>query len=146
MPCALVLFAVLSADPTPFPLPAVDGKPLAVTADQTRFQVPLRFERLRDFYAKQFSTASEVTRTTSEGQGGRVLTLVSHRTHDGWKKAVIRENAFGTEVELVPVIRLSEQAVTGNAKPLVEFVIGRSADVDRAVDHIGEAHLEAIRK
>lgn len=35
-----------------------------------------------------------------------------------------------------PVLRLREEEISGRAKPLVEFIIGRSPDVDRAVQGI----------
>jgi len=129
----------------PFPLPSVDGKPLAVSEGQTRFVVPLRFDKMREFYRSQLGDPQVVT-TVSREQNGRVLTLVSRRSNEGWKRAVIRETAMGTEVLVTPVIRLGAQEVSGNGKPAVELILGRSRDVDQAVEKIDDAHLEAIRK
>jgi hypothetical protein len=139
---ALLLFSVVTA---PFPLPTVDGKALAVAPGQTRFLVPMRFEKVREFYSAQLDDP-KVTRSVAREKDGQVLTLVSHRADDSWQKAVIRESAFGTRIDVTPLIRLSEEQVTGNGKPLVEFILGRSREVDRAVENIGDSHLERIRK
>lgn len=139
----LALWVALAA--TPFPLPSIDEKPLAVTEGQTKFLVPLRFETMREFYTARLADP-KVTLALTRVNERRVLTVVSLRPSDGWKKAVIREGSMGTEVEVTPVIRVGEQQVLGNGKPLVEFVLGRSRDVDRAVEKIGDSHVEAIRQ
>lgn len=142
---SLALSLTLTAGP--FPLPAIDGKPPAVTAEQKKFRLPMRFEKVRAFYDGQFSgdEAKGVSTKVGMADGKRTLTLVSSRAGDTWKRAVIREGEVDTVVELVPVIRVVETQIEGNAKPLVQFIIGRSADVDRAVDAIGEKHVEQIR-
>jgi hypothetical protein len=47
---ALLAIALTAA---PFPLPAVDGKPLAVTEGQKSFRLPMRFEKVRASYGKR---------------------------------------------------------------------------------------------
>lgn len=107
--------------------------------------LPIRFEKVRAFYRLELGDP-QVVSTVSREQNGRVLTLVSRRSGDGWKRAVIREGAMGTEIEVTPVIRLGEQQVSGNGKPAVELILGRSRDVEAAVDKIDDTHLEAIRR
>jgi len=46
-------------------------------------------------------------------------------------------------VEVTPVLRMGEEAVSGQGRPLVEFIISRSPEVDRAVQGID--HLEQLR-
>lgn len=142
-----LLLVVLAAGGA-FPLPSLDGKPLATTAKQTSFRVPLRFERVRAFYESQFTEAerAEVQLTLAGTSGRRTLTLVSRRADDTWRKAVVREGELDTLIEVTPLIRLGETAIEGNGKPLVQFVIGRSADVKRAVETIGDKHVEQIRR
>jgi hypothetical protein len=41
---------------------------------------------------------------------------------------------------------MAEEQIEGNGKPLVQFIIGRSGDVDRAVDAISRKHVEQIRQ
>ena len=132
-------FLLSAALAAPFALPTVDGKALSVSEGQTLFIVPLRFEKVRAFYASQLD-AAQVTSTVKREAGGPVLTLVNRRASDSWKKAVIRESPAGTQIEVTPIIRLSEEKVTGNGKPLVEFVLGRSRAVDQAVQDIGDSH------
>lgn len=131
----------------PFPLPSIDGKPLAATPEQKTFRLPMRFEKVRGFYEGQFTgdEAKGVTSKLSGTSGKRVLTLTSARAGDTWKKAVVREGETETVVEVTPVLRLEEAQIEGNAKPLVQFIIGRSADVDRAVEAIGNKHTEQLR-
>lgn len=130
-----------------FPLPAIDGKAPAVTSEQKKFRLPMRFDKVRAFYEGQFAgdEAKGITSKVSSSEGKRTLTLTSSRAGDTWKKAIIREGEVDTAVELTPVIRLSETQIEGNGKPLVQFIIGRSADVDRAVNAIGDKHVEQIR-
>ena len=47
---SLVLSLLIAA---PFPLPAIDGKALAVTDGQKVFRLPMRFEKVKSFYAEQ---------------------------------------------------------------------------------------------
>lgn len=140
---SLVLLAVLAAGP--FPLPAIDGKPLAVTDKQTTFRLPMRFEKVRDFYAAQFTgdAAKDVTVKPATAAAGRVLTITSKRKGDEWSKATITEKETETVVEVARILRMAGEDITGNGKPLVEFVFGRSAEVDKAVNGID--HTESMR-
>ena len=90
---------------------------------------------------------AEVARAQEQiSSGKRVLTLVSSRAGDTWKKAIVREGEVETVIDVTPVLRMAEEQIEGNGKPLVQFIIGRSGDVDRAVDAIGRKHVEQIRQ
>ena len=130
----------------PFPLPSIDGKNVAVAEGQKTFKLPMRFEKVRAFYEERYGAAKEkdITFAVSGTPGSRVVTMTSKRAGDTWKKAVVREGEIETVVELTPVLRLKEEEISGNGRPLVEFVIGRSADVDRAVQGID--HTEQLRR
>jgi len=131
-----------------FPLPSIDGKPLAATAEQKSFRLPMRFEKVRGFYDAQFvgDDAKGITAKVSGTTGKRVLTLISSRAGDTWKKAIVREGEVETVIDVTPVLRMAEEQIEGNGKPLVQFIIGRSGDVDRAVDAISRKHVEQIRQ
>lgn len=131
-----------------FPLPSIDGKPLAATAQQKTFRLPMRFEKVRSFYEEQFTGAEAkgVSSRLAGASGKRVLTLTSSRAGDTWKKAIVRESELETIVEVTPVLRMEEAQIEGNARPLVQFIIGRSGDVERAVEAIGDKHTEQIRR
>ncbi|MDP3234781.1 MAG: hypothetical protein Q8N26_18510 [Myxococcales bacterium] len=130
-----------------FPLPTIDGKPLAATAEQKSFRLPMRFEKVRGFYDAQFiGDAKGITAKVSGTTGKRVLTLISSRAGDTWKKAIVREGEVETVIDVTPVLRMAEEQIEGNGRPLVQFIIGRSGDVDRAVDAIGRKHVEQIRQ
>ncbi len=127
------------APPGPFPLPSLNGKALAVTEGQKTFRVPLSFARLEKFYRDQFASCAEVALTPSGTDGARVLTLTSKRKGDTWKRAVAREGAADTSVEVTPVLRMDAEKVEGNGKPLVQFVFGRSPEAAKAaveMDHL----------
>ncbi len=132
----------------PFPLPSVDGKALAVAPTQKVFRLPIRFEKVREFYQGQFTgdDAQGVTSRVSGVSGKRVLTITSRRKGDPWTKALVREGDIDTVVEVTAVLQMTEQTVSGSARPLVQFVIGRSADVDRAVEAIGDKHVNQMRR
>ena len=129
----------------PFPLPSIDNKPLSVTDKQKSFRLPMRFEKVRAFYEERFGPTkdAEVKVKVSGTAGQRVLSLENTRKTDSWTRAVVKEAETETTVDVTPVIRLAEEKIDGNAKPLVEFVIGRSGDVDRAVQGID--HTESMR-
>ena len=127
-----------------FPLPALDGKPLATSRQQTSFRLPQRFEAVRAFYARQFQASRTVTTRLNGTPGTRVLTLVNRDRADTWRSATVTEGPLETVVEVTPVLRMAEDQVTGSARPLVEFVIGRSPEVERAVKGID--HTEALRR
>lgn len=129
-----------------FPLPTIDGKPLAVVPEQKTFRLPMRFDKVRDFYEGELPRQTEgITRMTASS-GKRTLTITSKRVGDTWKKATITEHDTETVIELTPVLRMAEEQIEGSGKPLVQFVIGRSGDVNRAVDAIGDKHVEQIRR
>lgn len=130
---ALLLGLTLAA---PFPLPAVDGKPLAVTKEQRSFRLPIRFERVKRFYVEQLGKTPEVSLVESSASGARVLTLTTRAKSESWKKAVIREAETETLIEVTPVLRLEEESILGTGRPLVEFIIGRSPEVQKAVQGI----------
>jgi hypothetical protein len=127
----------------PFPLPAIDGKPLAVVKDQKVFRVPLGFERVKAFYTEQLGKQAEVTLRESSASGTRTLTISTTSKGESWKRAVIRQGESETVIEITPVLRLEEEQISGNGKPLVEFVFGRSPEVDKAVQSID--HTEQMR-
>lgn len=127
----------------PFPLPAVDGKPLAVVKDQKVFRVPMGFDRVKAFYASQLGADAQVKLAETSDKGVRVLTLTTSSKTDSWKRAVVRQGEVETVIEVTPVMRLEEEAISGNGKPLVEFVIGRSAEIDKAIKSID--HTESVR-
>lgn len=135
-----VLALMLAA---PFPLPAIDGKPLAVVKDQKIFRVPLGFERVKAFYTDQLGAQPDVTLRVSSASGTKTLTIATTSKGETWKRAVIREGEHETVIEITPVMRLEEEQISGNGKPLVEFVFGRSPEVDKAVKSID--HTEQMR-
>ena len=127
----------------PFPLPAIDGKPLAVVKDQKVFRVPLGFERVKAFYTEQLGKQAEVKLRESSASGTKTLTISTSSKGESWKRAVIRQGESETVIEITPVLRLEEEQISGNGKPLVEFVFGRSPEVDKAVKSID--HTEQMR-
>lgn len=138
----LLLALVLAA---PFPLPSVDGKPLAVTATQRTFRLPMRFEKVKKFYAEQLVAQPGLALRESGPSGQRVLTLTTDAKGATWKKAVVRERETETVIDVTPVLVLDAEAIEGTApRPLVQFVIGRSGEVKKAVEGID--HTEAVRK
>jgi hypothetical protein len=146
---ALVIAAVPASslaeekkDSGAFPLPLVDGKPIAVTGGQKHFRFPLGFDRISKFYREQLSNLDGVTLATRTdlSTGKRELIIRSRRLSDRWTKAVVREADAGTTIDLTPVVRAAEEQVVGQAQPLVQFVIGRSDEARKAVESID--HLE----
>lgn len=135
----LSLCAVAAEAGKPFPLPSVDGRPLALHAGQKRFRVPGRFDTLESFYRRQLADPAVAIRR-SEAGGHRVLTLSTRRPGDAWTKATVTEGEVDCTVEVQWVLRMGEQEVAGNARPQVEFILSRSAEVDRALKSID--HLE----
>lgn len=137
---ALILAVVLAAS---FPLPAVDGKPLAVQKDQTTFRLPMRFERVKKFYAEQFAGNAAVQMKEQRVDGRRVLTLAVKSKGESWQRAVVRDNETETVIVVTPVMRFDEQQISGSATPLVQFVFGRSPEIQKAVERID--HTESMR-
>ena len=137
---SLLLSLTLGAS---FPLPAIDGKPLAVTEGQKVFRLPMRFERVKKFYADQLGSTPEVTSVETSVAGKRLLTLTTKARGESWKKAIVREGEVDTVVEVTPVMRLADEEISGNGRPLVEFIFGRSPDVEKAIKTID--HAEQMR-
>jgi len=142
----MVSFALALCLASSFPLPSVDGKPLAVTESQKSFRYPMRFETVRAFYEARFGKGqvASVKWAVTGVPGERVLTLTNTDKADTWRKAVIHERAGETVIDVTPVLRLADEQIEGNGKPLVEFVFGRSPEVDKAVQGID--HTESIRR
>lgn len=143
----LTLVLVVLASPASFPLPAIDGKAIAVTDKQKSFRLPIRFDKVRSFYDTQLKGAAGVTLKQTGDSGTRVLTIANRNKTDSWTTATVSEKDMETVIDVTPVLRMTETTVEGNGKPLVEFIIGRSGDVDRAVhEGIDQRHLEELRK
>lgn len=133
---ALLLGGWLCAAPEPsFPLPAPDGKVLPSAPGQRVFQVPFGVRAVEKFYRDRFAKDADVSFDVRAQGAGREVTIKS-RTGRAWARAVLREKAPGTEVEVVPVMRAGAETVSGNGRPLVEFVITRSADAAKLVESI----------
>ncbi|MFT3709621.1 MAG: hypothetical protein QM817_18485 [Archangium sp.] len=138
---AVLLSLTLAA---PFPLPTVDGKPPAVAKDQKVFKLPIGFARVRSFYTEQLGKTEGVKIVESSKDGRKVLTITTASKTESWTRASVREGEVETTIEVTPVMRLEAEEISGNGKPLVEFVFGRSAEVDKAVNSID--HINDIRK
>lgn len=132
---AALLTLTLAA--APFPLPAVDGKPLAITEGQKSFRLPMRFERVRAFYEERFKGAAGITVRVTGVSPSRALTLSSTRTTDSWKSATAKEGETETVVDVKAVLQMTEDKIAGKGPP-VEFIITRSAEVQgalKSIDH-----------
>ena len=126
---APLLALALSA--APFPLPGIDGKPLAVVEGQKTFRLPMRFEKVRAFYEERFKDAAGVTVRVSGTPGSRSLSLSSARASDAWKSAMVKEGEIETVVELKPgakatpdeLIALAREKLGGVKAPkTVDFI------------------------
>lgn len=137
---APLLALALSA--APFPLPAIDGKPLAVTDGQKSFRLPIRFEKVRSFYEEHFKDAAGVTVRISGTAGSRALVLVSTRATDSWKSAVVKEGESETVVDVKAVMQMNDETIAGKGPP-VEFIITRSSEVQSALKTID--HTESMK-
>ncbi|MFT3841822.1 MAG: hypothetical protein QM723_32830 [Myxococcaceae bacterium] len=129
----LVLAASLASS---FPLPSVDGKPLAVTEQQKSFRLPMRFEKVRAFYEEQFKGDAQVSVRVEGVAGERKLAIVNKSHKDSWTKASVSEKATETVVDVTPVMIVDVIDVQGQAGPLVVFVLNRSPEVKKALDSI----------
>jgi hypothetical protein len=138
---ALLLSLTLAA---PFPLPTVDGKAPAVMKDQKVFKLPVGFARVKAFYSDQLGKTEGVKIVETQKDGRRLLTITTASKSESWTRAVVHEGEVETVIEVTPVMRFKDEEITGNGKPLVEFVFGRSPEVDKAVNSID--HLNDIRK
>ena len=119
-----------------FPLPSVDQKAVAAAPEQKVFRLPSRFEKVRDFYLAQFKDQAEVTVKAQTTAGKRTLVLTSKRAGDTWRRAVVTEGSMETTVEVTPVLRLESERVSGSGKPLVEMILPRSPEVQKALESI----------
>lgn len=126
-----------------FPIPSVDGKAPAVSAEQTRWNVPLRFEKAKRFYADAFKDDADVRVTERRHEGRRQLVITTRSRTDTWTRAVVTERDVDLSIEVTRVLRLSDEAISGTARPLVEFVFTRSPEVKKALDSID--HTESMR-
>ena len=134
---------LVARDPAPLAplrLPAVDNKPVAVSAGQRVFRLPMRFARVEAYYRALYATDAEVRMTVARDDAGRTLTLQSRKPGDAWAKAVIREAPVDTVVEVTPVIRLGPEVVEARPqRPLVQFVFKHADEVQRqanSIDHL----------
>ena len=132
----------LTLTAAPFPLPAVDGKPLAVTEGQKAFRLPMRFEKVKAFYEERFKDLKGVTVRSSGTAGARSLALETSRTSDAWKSATVKEGELETVVELKPVLQMTGEQIDGKGPP-VEFILTRSPEVQRSIDSID--HTESMK-
>jgi hypothetical protein len=139
----LAPFLALALTAVPFPLPGIDGKPLAVTEGQKTFRLPMRFEKVRAFYEAHFKDSPGVTVRVSGTAGTRVLALSSNRTLDAWKSATVNERELETIVELKPVMVMGADEITGRGPP-VEFIFVRSPEVERSLQTID--HTESMKQ
>lgn len=96
----------------------------------------MRFEKVKTFYEDQFAGDAQHPIKHAGASGNRTITLTSKRPTDAWKKAVIKEASLETTIELTPVMRMDDEGVEGRGTPLVEFIIGRSKEVDAALNSI----------
>ncbi len=136
---ALLALALAAA---PFPLPAVDGKPLAVTDGQKTFRLPMRFEKVRAFYEERFKDSAGVTVRVSGTPGSRSLALVSSRATDAWKSATVKEGEIETVVDVKAVLQMGVENVAGKGPP-VEFILTRSPEVQNSLKTID--HTESMK-
>ena len=132
----------LSLAAAPFPLPAVDGKPLAVADGQKTFRLPMRFERVRAFYQEQFKDEKGVTLRVTGTPGARALELRTRRSCDAWSSASVKEGELETVVELKPVVQLGPENISGRGPP-VQFILTRSPEVKKSVEAID--HTESMK-
>ena len=128
----------------PFPLPTIGEKPPAVVEGQKSFRLPIGFEKVKKFYTEQLGGKPEVKFSESGEPGKRVLTLTTKALSESWTKAIIRQGEVETVVEVTAVIRATDESISGNGKPLVEFIFGRSPEVQKALNSID--HAEQLRK
>lgn len=125
-----------------FPIPTIDGKPPAATSDTT-YTLPMRFDTARKFYVDTFATRGDVKLTDTRHEGRRRLVLTTRDPKEKWTKAVVTEREVDVQIEVTRVLRLDDEAVSGNAKPAVEFIFTRSPEVKKALERID--HTDSMR-
>ncbi|MHB8873405.1 MAG: hypothetical protein ACYC8T_06930 [Myxococcaceae bacterium] len=123
-----------------FPLPSVDGKPLALVPGQKTFRVPMSFGRVEHFYREQFAREKGVSVLPAGTDGERTLTLTSRRKGETWTRAVVRQGQVDTSIEVTFVMRMTDESIKGSGKPLVQFVLTRSPEAAKAAAEI--EHLQ----
>ena len=124
-----------------FPLPSPDGKSIATTPGQRVFHLPIRFARVERFYRERFGGDKAVSLRMERVEEAKSLTIVSQRKSDTWAKAVVREGAVDTVVEVTEVVRLGGDVVVGQAKPLVQIVLPVSPEplhMANSIDHMSD--------
>jgi hypothetical protein len=129
--------------PRPLPLPTAGKAVAAAPASAQRvFRIPLGFARVERFYRETFGGDPQITITVDRSGSARVLTLTSKRQGDAWLRAVARENAVDTTIEVTPVVRIATGVIEGHAPhPLVQFVLPPNPEVARqaaSIDHLGK--------
>jgi hypothetical protein len=137
---APLLALVLTA--APFPLPGIDGKPLAVVEGQKSFRLPMRFDKVRAFYEERFKDVPGVTVRIGGTMGSRSLVLSSARATDAWTSAKVKEGEGETVVELKAVMQMKDETIAGKGPP-VEFILTRSPEVQGALKTID--HTESMK-
>lgn len=126
-----------ATSPAAFPVPAVDGKPLSVPPGQRTVRLPMRLLRAESFYRERFAGAAGVRLTPGLDERGRMLTITSTRPGDAWSRAVLREDAAGTSVELTSVVRMSRDVIEGRGVPAVQVVLPpNTAEIRKQADSI----------
>lgn len=138
----LTTMMLLSLAAAPFPLPMVDGKPLAVQKDQKVFRLPMSFSKAKAFFDGQLGKTEGVKFSSATVDGHRVLKLSTKRKDLRWTSATVREAELETIVEVQWVLEIDALAVTGNGPP-VQFILTRSGHAEDAVKSID--HTEQMR-
>ncbi len=135
----MVLCLLLAA----FPIPSIDGKPVSASAEQTQWTLPMRFEKAKKFYVERFTGDANTRLEERTVDGRRQLVITTRTKTETWTKAVITEREVDLRIDVTRVMRLGDEAISGTARPLVEFVFTRSPDVKKAIDSID--HTESMR-
>ncbi|MGV3619237.1 MAG: hypothetical protein ACO1OB_00390 [Archangium sp.] len=126
-----------------FPIPTIDGKAPASAPEQTKWTLPMRFEKAKKFYAEEFKSNADVKLTERTRDGHRELVITTKASKETWTRAVVTEREVDVSLEVTRVMRLNDEAISGTARPLVEFVFTRSPEIDEAIRNID--HTESMR-
>jgi hypothetical protein len=124
----MVTLSILAG--TPFPLPTVNGKPVARVEGQRKFRVPIRFEAARAFYQSNLKTAKQRLVLLA---GRRKLELTCTEPSPQWTRAVISEGDIDTVIEVTPVIQLDVLPVGAQGRPSVDLILPRSPEVEKSL-------------
>jgi alpha-D-ribose 1-methylphosphonate 5-triphosphate synthase subunit PhnH len=127
---------------TPFPLPTIDGKQISVMPGQRRFRLPMRFATARAFFDAQL-LKTKAKRQTLSVAGRSKIEFTCTEPSPVWLKATLTEGDVDTLLEIVPVLRTEAMVVEGTGKPLVQFVLGRSSEVEKSLEQTDP--LERLR-